>query len=189
MEQNSHQTVTRVGCVGFSMYACGFSVPQMREFCLFTYPPRSKWASSEEMISFLPKSASSVSRSRSENALDGKLASTSEPIEFCMSSYQGFYAKFDSMMSPKCFFLPQQQYSRVYALFFSRFGLSIKMPVSFTFFLKITNIRIWRCFSSSKIRTQFSRTLCNFTMTFKVMSQYFPAFCKRTHNHIRSAEG
>ena len=30
---------------------------------LFTYPPRSKWASSEKMI-FLPKSASSVSRSQ-----------------------------------------------------------------------------------------------------------------------------
>ena len=26
------------GCVGFSMYACGFSVPQMRQFCLLTYP-------------------------------------------------------------------------------------------------------------------------------------------------------
>ena len=31
-----HQTVTRFGCVGFSMYACGFSVPQMWQFCLFT---------------------------------------------------------------------------------------------------------------------------------------------------------
>ena len=38
---------TRFGCVGFSMYAFGFSVSQMRHFCLFTYPPRSKWASSE----------------------------------------------------------------------------------------------------------------------------------------------
>ena len=25
-----------IGCVGFSMYACGFSVLQMRQFCLFT---------------------------------------------------------------------------------------------------------------------------------------------------------
>ena len=30
----------------------GFSVPQMRQFCLFTYPPRSKWTSSEKMIFF-----------------------------------------------------------------------------------------------------------------------------------------
>ena len=40
----------------------GFSVPQMRQVCLFTCPPRSKWASSEKMI-FFPKSASSVNRS------------------------------------------------------------------------------------------------------------------------------
>ena len=26
------------------IYACGFSVSQMRQFGLFTYPPRSKWA-------------------------------------------------------------------------------------------------------------------------------------------------
>ena len=31
---------TRFCCVGFSMYGCGFSVVQMRQFCLFTYPPR-----------------------------------------------------------------------------------------------------------------------------------------------------
>ena len=44
--------MTRFGCVGFSMYACGFFMPQMRQFCLFIYPPRSKWASSEKMIFF-----------------------------------------------------------------------------------------------------------------------------------------
>ena len=52
LDQNPHQTVTHFRCVGFSMNACGFSVPQMRQFCLFTYPPRSKWASSEKMIFF-----------------------------------------------------------------------------------------------------------------------------------------
>ena len=41
-----------------------FSVPQMLQFYLFTYPPRSKWASSEKMIFFWPKSSSSVSRSQ-----------------------------------------------------------------------------------------------------------------------------
>ena len=55
--------MTRFGCVSFSMYMCGFSVPQMRQFCLFTYPPRSKWASSEKIILLL-KSASSVNRSQ-----------------------------------------------------------------------------------------------------------------------------
>ena len=63
LDRNPHKTVTRFGCVGFSLYACKFSVLLMRQFCLFTYPPRSKWASSEKMIFFLPKSAFSVSRS------------------------------------------------------------------------------------------------------------------------------
>ena len=52
LDQTPHQTVTRFGCVGFSMYACGFFGPQMRQFCLFTYPPRSKWALSVKMIFF-----------------------------------------------------------------------------------------------------------------------------------------
>ena len=52
LDQNPHQIVTRFGCVGFSIYACRI-VPQMRQFCLFTYPPRTKWASSEKMISFV----------------------------------------------------------------------------------------------------------------------------------------
>ena len=56
LDQNLHQTVTRFGCVGFSMYACGFSVPQMRQFCMHSYPPRPKWPLSEKMIFFfLPK--------------------------------------------------------------------------------------------------------------------------------------
>ena len=52
LDENQQQTVTRFGCVGFSMYASEFAVPQMQQFCLFTYPPRSKWASSEKMIFF-----------------------------------------------------------------------------------------------------------------------------------------
>ena len=42
---------------------------QMRQFCLLTYPPRSKWTSSEKMILFfLPKSASSVRQSQAHLA-------------------------------------------------------------------------------------------------------------------------
>ena len=52
LNQNPYQTATGFGCVGFLMYAWGFSVPQMRQFCLFTYLPRSEWASSEKMIFF-----------------------------------------------------------------------------------------------------------------------------------------
>ena len=62
LHQNPHQTLTRFGCVRFSIYAWGFSVPQMWQFFLFTYPPRSKWAFSKKLM-FLPKSTSSVSRS------------------------------------------------------------------------------------------------------------------------------
>ena len=40
LDQSPHQIVTRFGCVSFPMYACVYSVPQMRQFCLFTYPPR-----------------------------------------------------------------------------------------------------------------------------------------------------
>ena len=50
LDQNPHQTVTRFGCVAFSIYACGFSVPQMRKCSLFAYPPKSKRTSSEKMI-------------------------------------------------------------------------------------------------------------------------------------------
>ena len=49
LDQNPRWTVTRFWCVGISMYACRFSVPQMRQFCL----PRSKWASSEKKIFFV----------------------------------------------------------------------------------------------------------------------------------------
>ena len=123
-----------------------------------------------------------------------------------MASYQGVYAKFVSMMSPKCsivendgelvlmalykHFLPHYSaaiFSGVSTVFgFSRLGLSMDANF-FHFFYKITNIR--RSFSSSKIRSQFSYTFCNNTTIFKVMSQYFPALFKCIHNHIRSAEG
>ena len=63
LDQYPHQTV-----LGASMYACGFFLPQMRQFYLFTYPPKSKWASSEKTILFWPKSASSVSQSRAHLA-------------------------------------------------------------------------------------------------------------------------
>ena len=37
------------------MYDCGFSVPQIEQFFLLTYPPRSKSASSEKMFFFFAK--------------------------------------------------------------------------------------------------------------------------------------
>ena len=135
-----------------------------------------------------------------------QLASTPEPIELCMASYPALYAKFISMMSPKCsivkndgelmlivlhaHFLSLQQYSRVYALFLLFTLWFIDEDASlFHFFHKIMNIRSWRCFSSSKIRKQYSHTFCNISMIFKVMSHFFPMLFKRTHNHIGSREG
>ena len=61
LDHNPHQTVTRFWCVGFSIYACGFSEPQMQQFCLFTYlSPRSKWASFEKMFFFTKIGSSNI---------------------------------------------------------------------------------------------------------------------------------
>ena len=49
--QNPHQTVTRFGCVRLSMDACGFSVTRLQIY-FFTYPPKSKWSSSEKIYFF-----------------------------------------------------------------------------------------------------------------------------------------
>ena len=76
-----------------------------------------------------------------------------------MASYQGFYAKFVPMISPKCSIVEKDGEIMLMALHvrfgfaFTRCGLSIRMPLSFVFH-NITNIRIWRCFSSFKIHTE-----------------------------------
>ena len=48
----------------------------------------------------------------------------------------------------------------------------------FHFFHKITNIRSWRCFSSSKVRTQFSHTFCNITMIFAIFPNVVQAYTR-----------
>ena len=109
-------------------------------------------------------------------------------IELCMASCQGFYAKFILVVCPKCsivendskLILMAQHSSNILGCmhYFWLFTLwFIDEDASFFHFIhKIANIRSWRCFSSAKIRTQFSHTYCNITMIFKGMSQYFPAF-------------
>lgn len=37
LDQNADQKVISFGCIGFSIYECGSSLPQMQQFCLFTY--------------------------------------------------------------------------------------------------------------------------------------------------------
>ena len=210
LDQNSHQTVIRFGCIGFSIYACWFSVPIMRQFCLFTYPPRSKWVSSEKKIFFAKIGifCKSITGPFSEakthwmvnwlqllNQLNFVWHHTKvfmqNSSQWCLRNVQllrttvnwcwwrfthTFCHSSNILGCTHCFWL--------FTLWFIDEDASF-----FHFFHKITNIRSWRCFSSSKIRTQFSHTFCNITMIFKVMSQYFPALFKRIHNHIRSAEG
>ena len=197
LDQNPHQTVTRL----FNLCVRVFCVSNVTVLLVYI-SAKIKMSFIWKDDCFLPNSASSVSRSP---VLDDQLASTLEPIELCMASYQGLYTKFISMRAPKCssvehdaelmlmvlhaHFLPQQQYSWVYALFLAFHGLIYRWGCQFlSLFYKITNIRSWRCFSSSKIRTQLSHTFCNITMIFKVMSQYFPALSKRIYNHISLGE-
>ena len=62
--QIPHQTVTRFKCVGFSMYAYGFSVPQNATILLVYMPDKIKMSFIWKDDFFLPKSAYSVSRSQ-----------------------------------------------------------------------------------------------------------------------------
>ena len=206
LDQNSHQTVTRFGRVGFSMYACGFSVSQMRQFCLFTYPPRSKWASSEKMIFFakIGVYCKSIAGPLSE-AITHWMVDWLQLLNqmnfvwrhtkvFMQYSYQWCLRNVQLLRTTAnwCWWHFTHTLSATAAIFwFWLFTLWFvdKNATFFHFFHKIANIRSWRCFSSSKIRMQFSHTFCNITMIFKVMSQYLPALFKRIHNHIRSAEG
>ena len=150
LNQNPHQTVTRFGRVGFSMYAWGFSVPQMRQFCLFTYPPSSKWASSEEMI-VLPKSTSYVSRSQAQLA-KRKLIGWSIGFNcwtnwtlygviprslwwWCLRFSETFNCWERRWIDSHTLSATAVIFSDIRTVFgFSRVGLSMRMPISFTFF-------------------------------------------------------
>ena len=55
-----------VGASAFQGMRAGFLCHQMRQFCLFTYPSRLKWGSTENMIFFFPESTSSVSLSETK---------------------------------------------------------------------------------------------------------------------------
>ena len=149
--------MTRFGYVGFSIYACGFFVPQKQQFCLFTHPSRLKWASSKEMI-FLPKSASSVSRSQADlakrkhigwsiifNSWNNWTFYGVIPRSLCkiglndvsemFNCWERWWSDVDSA---------SHTFSATHILThilwctqgFSRLGLSMRMPVSFTFFTR-----------------------------------------------------
>ena len=149
LDQNSHQTVARFGCVDFSMYACEFPVPQMRRFCLFTYLPRSKWASSVKMIfSKIGIFCKSITGPLSEAKTHWMLnwLQLLKQLDFVLASYQGLYAKFvlifncwerrwiDVDGSSRTLSVTAAIFWGVRSVFgFSRFGLTMRMPVSLTF--------------------------------------------------------
>ena len=127
---------------------CGFSVPQMRIFCLLTYPPRSIWASFEKMI-FLSKSASSLSRSQAHLAkrkrIGWSIGFNSWIIWTLYCVIQRSLCKIrlnDVSEMFNCWerlwtdvddahFLPQQQYSWVYALFLAYHALVYRWGCQF----------------------------------------------------------
>ena len=139
------------------MYTCWFSVSQMRQFCLFTYPPRSKWASSEKMI-FLPKSASSLSRSQAHLAKRKRIGWSIGfnswtnwtlydllPRSLCKIRLNDVSETFNCWKrrwidvdgASHTLSATAAIFSGVRNVFgFSRFGLSMRMPVSINFFTR-----------------------------------------------------
>ena len=103
--KNPRQTETRFECLGFSM----------RVFC----------APNARMLACIP----ACIRTRQDQN------------ELCMASYQGLFAKFVSMMCPKCSIVenwvgaarPLSATAALYSDVRTFFGLSMRMPVSFTF--------------------------------------------------------
>ena len=155
------------------------------------------------MFFFLPKSASSVSQSQAHlakrkcngfNSLTNWTLYGLIPRSLCKIRSNYISAMFncwelrriDVQGASHTLSATAATFSGVRTVFdFSRFAILQFLSL---FFHKITNIRSWRCFFSSKICTQFSHKFYNITMIFKVMLQYFPALFKLIHNHIRSAK-
>ena len=152
LDQNPYQTVTCFCCVGFSKYACGFSVPQMRQFCLFTYPsfickddffakigifcksiagPLSEakthwmvnWLQLLHQLNFVWRhSKVLMQRSTQWRLQNVQLLRTT--VNWCWSHSHTLSATAAILSSVRTVFG------------FSRFGLSMRMPDSFTFFTR-----------------------------------------------------
>ena len=151
----SEHTVTLFGCVGFSMNACGFSITQLRQFCFFTYLPRSHWSSLEKMIFFFAKIgvsrfAGPFSEAKTHwmvnwlhllNKLDFIWSHTKVSMQ---NSSQLCFWNVQLLRTVNwCFshFMPQQQYSWMWALFLAFHALVYRRGCQFlSFFHKITNI-------------------------------------------------
>ena len=95
--QNPHQTLIFCGCIGCSRMTRGFSSPQMRQFCFFTYPFTWKWASSLNIFFFSQNrhqlGGSLTPNQRSHDAVYDLLASIPGTIECCRHANADLYLK------------------------------------------------------------------------------------------------
>ena len=194
LDQNPHQTVTHLGCVGFPECACRFSMPQIRQFALFTYPPRSVSSASWFPLSEA-KTHWTVNWLQRLNQLEFVLRHTKifmqNSSEWCLWNVQLLRSTVNRCWSrfKHTFYHISNIHGCMHCFWLSRLWFIYEDASFFHFLHKITNMRSWRCFSFSKIRTQFLRTFCNITMIFKVMSHHFPALFRRIYHHIRLAKG
>ena len=151
LDQNPHQKVTRFGCFGVSMYAWGLSVPQMQQFCLFTYPTKSKWASSEKMIFFAKigifcKSIAGIlCEGKTHWMVNWLQLLKQNSSQWCLRNSQLLRTTVNWCCRSSNI-LGCTHYFWLFTLWFIDEEASF-----FHFFYKITNIRSWRCFSSFKI--------------------------------------
>ena len=137
LDQNPNQTVTRFGCVGFSMYACGFYVPKFDNFaCLHTSQDQNelhlkRWFSFAKIDIFCKSIADPVSEAKTHWMANW--LQLLKQFNFVWRHTKVFIQNSSQWWSPKCslvendgelmlmvlhtHILPHQQYSRVYALF------------------------------------------------------------------------
>ena len=147
------------------------STKHMRQFCFITYPPILKWASSEKMIFFLPKSALSVSRSQAH------FPALLKRIHNHIRSIEG---RIKLIIWTKI--CTKQWLVILGASAFQCMRAGFLCPKSFNFACLHTRQ------DQNELHLKRWFSFFNITMIFKVMSQYFPALFKRIRNHIRSAD-
>ena len=173
LDQNPHQTVTRFGCVGFSMYACvrqyqnelhlkiWFFFAEIGIFCKSIAGPLCEvkthwmvnWLQLLSQLNFVLRHTYVFMQNSSQWWI---LRTT---VNWCWWRFTHIFCHSSNILGCTHCFCDED------ASFFH-------------FFHKITNIRSW-----------LLHTICNIIMIFKEVSQCCSALFKRVHNYIRSAEG
>ena len=170
------------------MSACVFSVPRKKQFCSFTYPPRSKLAKSEKMIFFAKIGIFCKS-------IAGPL---NEVKTLWMVNWLQLLNQLNFVWRHiKLFMLNSSQWCLRNVQLLRTTLNWCWWCFTHTFWHSSNILGCTHCFwlftlwfiDEDASFFQFSHTFCNITMIFKIMSQYFPALFKRICNHIRSAEG